>query len=65
MGWYLAAAAALAVSALVGCSLWGWFDRRGRRRAARGIAAGRGLPPEVAASLDRARRRAKPSNSPR
>jgi len=61
VGWYLAVA--VAVSVIVGCVVWGWFDRRSRRRAARRIAAGDGLPPEVAASLDRARRRAKPTDA--
>jgi len=63
VGWYLAAVAAVTVSLIVGCLIWGWLDRRGRRRAALGIAAGDGLPPEVAASLDRARRRAKPTDA--
>ena len=46
-----------------GVALWAGLRRLRRRRFAEHIRDGRGLPPEVAASLDRARRRARRSSS--
>ena len=53
----------LGAVACCGLTLWTHLDRRNRRRSAQHIQDGRGLPPDVAASLDRARRRAGRSSS--
>ena len=53
----------LGLGAACGLALWASLKRRRRRRSAQQIQEGRGLPPEVAASLDRARRRARRSSS--
>jgi len=65
MGFFAVAAIVAVFAIATVCVVMGWLDRRGRRRAARTIATGHGLPPDVAASLDRARRRAKrPDSAP-